>query len=397
MHSAAVCYDTVMNISNRLTSALLALLVLLFGTGLAWRLTHSEPAPEETVNEEPVEETVEEPEVYTAEMFLTGDGLIHGAIYKDAYRIGNGTYDFTGMVEPLRPFVEKYDLKYYNQESMLGGVDLGLYCYPLFNSPQEFGDAMVGLGFNMVSTANNHSLDMGEAGIEKSLAYWNSKEGVINAGTYTSWEDQQALNVYEINGITYTFLSWTFSCNGFYPPQGKEYLVNLYPGREEEMLAQVRKADEISDVVIIAIHWGTEYVHEPNQEQRDMARRLAEAGADIIVGNHPHVIQPVEWIDDTIVFYAMGNMIAAQETAEKQTGMIAGLTITKTVDHGETTVKVSNVRTDLIYTYFANHINFRIYPYEELTDQILPGWEQIYEQQKAIIRMLDDTIPIGGV
>ena len=386
-----------MNRNNRIAAVLLAVLILLFGTGLTWRITHPEQTTEETEAEPPVEEIKIEPEIHTADIFLTGDGLIHGAIYKDAYRIGNGTYDFTGMVEPLRPIVEKYDLKYYNQESMLGGTDLGLYCYPLFNSPQEFGDAMVGLGFNLVSTANNHSLDMGETGIQRSLEYWNSKDGVINAGTYTSWEDQQALNVYEINGITYTFLSWTFSCNGFYPPEGKEYLVNLYPGREEEMLEQVRKADEISDVVIMAIHWGTEYVHEPNQEQRELAVKLAEAGADIIVGNHPHVIQPVEWIGDTIVFYAMGNMIAAQETAEKQTGMIAGLTITKATDNGETTVTLFGLRTDLIYTYFANHINFRIYPYEELTDEILPGWEQIYEQQKDIIRMLDDSIPIGGV
>ena len=301
-----------MNRNNRIAAVLLAVLILLFGTGLTWRLTHPEQTTEETDAEPPVEEIKNEPEIHTADIFLTGDGLIHGAIYKDAYRIGNGTYDFTGMVEPLRPIVEKYDLRYYNQESMLGGTDLGLYCYHLFNSPQEFGDAMVGLGFNLVSTANNHSLDMGETGIQRSLEYWNSKDDVINAGTYTSWEDQQALDVHEINGITYTFLSWTFSCNGFYPPEGKEYLVNLYPGREEEMLEQVRKADEISDVVIMAIHWGTEYVHEPNQEQRELAVKLAEAGADIIVGNHPHVIQPVEWIGDTIVFYAMGNMIARQ-------------------------------------------------------------------------------------
>ncbi len=139
-----------MNISNRLTSALLALLVLLFGTGLAWRLIHPEPVPEETAEEEPVAEIIEEPEVFTAEMFLTGDGLIHGAIYKDAYRIGNGTYDFTGMVEPLRPFVEKYDLKYYNQESMLGGVDLGVCCYLNNISMKVFGGAMVGLGLNTV-------------------------------------------------------------------------------------------------------------------------------------------------------------------------------------------------------------------------------------------------------
>ena len=105
----------------------------------------------------------------------------------------------------------------------------------------------------------------------------------------------------------------------------------------------------------------------------------------------------MEWVGDTIVFYAMGNMIAAQETPQKQTGMIAGLTITKTVDHGQTNIEISDVRTELIYTYFANHINFRIYPYEELDDTILPGWAQIYEEQKNVVRMLDNTIVIGGV
>ncbi len=387
---------------NTVYFTVLAILISLLGIGIGYRgYQNRKPAavitPEPTIEPTPEPTPVPTPEVHTAKLFLTGDGLIHGAIYKDAFRRGNGTYDFREMVSVLKPIVAKYDLKYYNQESLLGGEELGLYAYPLFNSPQEFGDAMVELGFNMVSTANNHSLDMGETGIQRSLEYWGKQDGVITAGTYLSFEDQEALPVYEVNGITYTFMSYTYGCNGFLPPAGKEYLVNIYPGQEEKICERVRKAKEISDVVILALHWGIEYSHQVSQEQQEFARQLADAGADIIIGNHPHVIQPVEWIGNTICFYAMGNMISAQETVTKQTGMIAGLTITKTTDHGETTIQLSALKTDLTYTYFANHINFKIYLYSELNDSILPGWENYYEEHKQIIRALDDTIEVGGM
>ena len=341
-----------------------------------------------------------EPEVMSAEFFFTGDALVHGTVWMDADQ-GNGTYDFSGIVENVGRLAEGYDLKYYNQETILGGTELGLSGYPTFNSPQEVGDAMVNMGFGLVSTANNHSLDQGLTGIERSTEYWKRQEaehGVHMAGTYNSQEDHDKMNVYEVNGITYTFLSWTYGCNGLVPPEGYEYIVNIYTDHVDELLEQVRQADAVSDVVIVAMHWGTEYYMEANDEQRQLAQQLSEAGADIIVGNHPHVIQPIEWVNDhkTIVYYAMGNMVSAQIDEPNLVGVVGGITIKKTVDAGGTTIELNDPRADLIYTYYdPGYVNFKVIPMKELTDDKVYGAAALYEKYRAKINEYDDSIRIG--
>ncbi len=384
-----------MNKRNIPLYILFVLLVIALGVGLFANLfmTQEEVAIEET----PTPTPIPTPEVYHASLLVGGDALLHGAVYVDA-AVGDGTYDFHEQVSLLKPWVSKYDLAYYNQETMLGGTELGLSTYPTFNSPQEFGDAMVDLGFNMVSTANNHSLDVWEEGIIRSKEYWKKQEGVVEAGTNLSFEEQEAIPVYECNGITYAFMAYTYGLNGLIPPEGKEYLVNVYPGQEEKVLERIRQAKEKADVVIMAMHWGIEYSMEPSEEQITFAEQMAEAGADIIIGNHPHVIQPVEWIGDTICFYAMGNLISAQEGIERLIGMIGGLDITKTVENGETTIKIENVRADLIYTYYDYAIrNFKVYPFESLDDSILPGYQDIYQEYIQIITERDNTIQVGGI
>ena len=358
---------------------------------------------EEVPAETPETETATpepEPEVSTAEFFFTGDALIHGTVWMDADQ-GNGTYDFSGIVENVGRLAEGYDLKYYNQETILGGTELGLHGYPTFNSPQEVGDAMVNMGFGLVSTANNHSLDQGLTGIERSCEYWKRQEaehGVHMAGTYNSQEDHDRINVYEVNGITYTFLSWTYGCNGLTPPEGYEYIVNIYTDHVDELLEQVRQADAVSDVVIVAMHWGTEYSMEANDEQRDLAQRLSEAGADIIVGNHPHVIQPIEWVNDhkTIVYYAMGNMVSAQIDEPNLVGMVGGVTIQKTVDTAGTHIEILDPRADLIYTYYdPGYVNFKVIPMKELDEAHVYNAAELYEKYKAKITEYDDSIRIG--
>lgn len=364
------------------------------------RNADARPVAEVTPGTEPTPTPTPEPEVHTAEFFFTGDALIHGTVWMDADQ-GNGTYDFSGILENVGRLSEGYDLKYYNQETILGGTELGLHGYPTFNSPQEVGDAMVNMGFGLVSTANNHSLDQGLTGISRSCEYWARQEaekGVHMAGTYDSQEAHDALNVYEVNGITYTFLSWTYGCNGLVPPEGYEYIVNIYTDHVDELLDQVARANEISDVVIVAMHWGTEYSMEANDEQRDLAQRLSEAGADIIVGNHPHVIQPIEWVNDhkTICYYAMGNMVSAQIEEPNLVGMVGGVTITKTVDNGSTSVEISDARADLIYTYYdVGYHNFKVIPMKELDTDHVANAPELYQKYLPKINEYDESIRVG--
>lgn len=339
------------------------------------------------------------PEVKTMTLFMAGDGLIHGTVWMDAEQ-ADGSYDFHGIMENMGKLAEGYDLVYYNQETILGGTELGLSGYPTFNSPQEFGDAMVDLGFNLVSTANNHSLDKGETGILRSTEYWqnqNTANHVVMAGTYDSQEDHDDLPVYEKNGISYCFLSWTYGCNGLTAPVGKEYLVNVYSGHEEEMLQQIRDAKQKADVVLTAVHWGTEYSMEANEEQKALAQKMADAGATVIIGCHPHVIEPVQYLNNgtSVVYYSLGNMVSAQDRQARLIGMVGGLKITKTTMNGKSTVTLSEVKADLIYTYYENFTNFKVIPFRDLDEAYLPGYQDIYAEYSPVIQEYDSSIQIG--
>lgn len=358
--------------------------------GCSSKVSSVEP-PQQTSETSEIEE-VKEPEVFEMSLFMTGDGLLHGAVYKDAY---NGEeYDFSKQLETLRPIVEKYDLAYYNQETILGGVELKLSGYPMFNSPQEFGRDMVDLGFNLVSLANNHSLDRDVKGIENSMNFWKAQKNVATAGTYLSQEERDAIPVYECNGIKYTFLSFTYGCNGLIRPEGMDFLVNIY---DDEMLKNdVRKAREKSDLVIVAMHWGNEYTHVPTEEQQRLASLLADEGADIIIGNHPHVIQPIEWIDDTLVVYSCGNMISAQDQLPRNIGLMVGIDIKVTKDDDKTEIEMNNLRADLLFTSYSSHwTNFRLYTFDKMDDTVLKNHDEIFEEYWQVVTTKESNIQRG--
>ena len=270
-------------------------------------------------------------EVTSLNMIMVGDALIHSSIYNDALEKTNyNGYDFASMLTYIKDIVSDYDLAYYNQETILGGDEIGLSDYPTFNSPYEFGDAMLDAGFNMVSLATNHTFDRGEEGVENSCAYWKQHEDdVLYAGSYCSLEERNEVKVKEMNGITYSMLSYTYGTNGIYVPEDEEYMVNVWPtdlaindplndseyqAYKEQVKKDVEAVRDKVDVLMVAMHWGVEYTHTPTAYQEDMADYLASLGVDIIIGSHPHVIQPVTWIDDTLVIYSLGNFISAQET-----------------------------------------------------------------------------------
>ncbi len=335
----------------------------------------------------------------SATLFAVGDGLLHEAVYYWVQQ-PDGSYEFKPMVDRIGEIARGYDLRYYNQETILGGSELGLSHYPTFNSPQEFGVNMIEEGFNLVSTATNHTLDAGVAGVENSWNFWHSHEDeILMQGTNLSWEQRNEIPVREVNGITYSFLSWTFGMNGFQPPEGMEYLVNCYTGHEEEMLDQVRQAKEKADVVIMAIHWGTEYADYPNDEQISLAQQLSDAGCDIIIGNHPHMIQPVQWINGhkTICFYAMGNLLSAQFD-DSLVGMMGAVKINKKTTGGKTEITLSDVKADLHWTYgeVNNWHDIRVIPFAELDESLCPGYQELYARMSKIITAMDDSIQVGG-
>ena len=360
----------------------------------------------------PLEVVESKEENYQLSMVMVGDNLIHSSIYKDAYD-GNGGYDFTKMYELVKPIVSQYDIAYYNQETILGGKELGVSDYPTFNSPQEVGDAMIDAGFNLVSLASNHTMDSGEKAVLSSREYWDSKEGVLAVGSYASFEDRDQERIVSKNNITYTMLNYTYGTNGIRVPSGKEYLVNVWPTdldlndvesdtKYQEYKEQVKKDIEAVrdkvDVLIVAMHWGIEYTHEPTEYEKDMAEYLASLGVDIIIGAHPHVIQPVTWIDDTLVIYSLGNFISAQyqdQDYNKMVGLMTSLKIHKTVKGEKATITIENVDNDLVYTYYKNWRNFKVIPFsiEEISNY-LPNYQSVYEIYKEVVQRYDSNMSV---
>ncbi|NLA33809.1 MAG: CapA family protein [Tenericutes bacterium] len=334
------------------------------------------------------------PKYYQASMIATGDALLHQAVYNDASN-GDGTYNFLKQMELIKPLIKNYDLAFYNQESIIGGKSLGLSTYPRFNSPDEIGDCMVGLGFNMVSLANNHTLDKNEEGVLYSTAYWKTKD-VLTAGSYNSWEDREEVRIKEKNNIKYTLLSYTTTTNGLLPPKGKEYLTNIYS--DEKAKEDIEKLRNKVDLLIVSMHWGSEYTHVPTSEQTKIANYLASLGVDLIIGHHPHVLQPIQYIDNTLVFYSLGNYISAQEGIERLTGVLVSFNITKQINEDQSSsISFSDIKADLIYTKYSNWRNFKVYPYAELNDDILYSYQKHYDKYKSILMEYDNTIQVTSL
>ena len=339
--------------------------------------------------------TVNTKKEYKTNLVMVGDALIHGLVYQTANKYADYKgYDFKPMLKYTKEIVEDYDLAYYNQETILGGTELGLSTYPMFNSPYEVGDAFLDAGFNLVSLATNHTLDRGEKAILNSRNYWNSKkEQVIAAGSYSSEEERDEVIVKESNGIKYGFLSYTVQTNGLTIPSGKNYLVNVYS--KEKVKEDVEKYRDKVDLLMVAMHWGEEYMTYPVNSQKEIAKYLASLGVDIIIGCHPHVVQPIDFIDNTLVVYSLGNFVSSQVGVERLTGLMASTDIIKTEYHGKTTLNFENVMGTLIFTDRNN--GYIVYPYHKLNDSILSGYKSYYDKYSKVIKAYSDRVSVRSL
>ena len=342
-------------------------------------------------------------------IIMVGDNLIHGTINEEAkINANNNGYDYKPILEYIKPIVSNYDIAYYNQETILGGKEIGVSSYPSFNSPYEVGDAMIDAGFNLVSLATNHTLDRGEKATLNSRHYWNSKENILATGSYASLEEKNEVQISIANNITYTMLNYTYGTNGIPVPSGKNYLVNIWPvtgnnkdydtdyqNYKQQIKQDIEKVRDKVDVLIVAMHWGIEYQTTPNDYQKDAANYLANLGVDIIIGTHPHVVQPIEWIDNTLVIYSLGNFISAHEVVNigNRVGLMTNIEIEKDAKTKEITI--NNLENELLYMYYTNnYTNFKVIPFSLMNSNYLSNYKEVYEKYKNIVTSLDQNIKV---
>lgn len=377
----------------------------------------------EVIKEEPKDE------VYTTKLIAGGDALIHNAVRYSALQ-NDGTWDFNPQFEMIKDILSEYDIRFYNQESIIDGTDnfpqrTGLF----FNTPNSYGQAALNAGFNLISLANNHSMDSGKKGALGTSEYWKKLQennNIIYDGITDSEEMRNNYDrlIGESNGITYGFLAYTTSTNGNPVPSNMPYLVNVYNEDKAKKDIEALKEKGV-DIIIVSMHWGVEYILEPNKDEKKIANFLNSQGVDIVIGNHAHCIQPIDIIKneetgkETTVFYALGNLMSNQGLLVNKSstygqkviiGALGTLTITKTITpEGEKTITINDVGAELTYTYsttpgsnLSTSREYKIIPFSKMEDKYLTittseyknNLQKLYDDFSGVLKKYNNNVNV---
>ena len=342
-----------------------------------------------SVTEEKIEisDKITESDV-TVTIGAIGDVLLHGRVYNLAET--ESGYDFLPMLENVKPLLEKPDFMMANQESMPGGIEIGLSTYPAFNSPKEIVSNLQELGIDMVIGANNHTIDRGVKAVESALDFYD-EIGMEYVGVYRDSEDRNRERIVDVNTVSLGILSYTYGTNGIPLPEGHEDIVALID--QEKIEREVKQLREKVDVVIVHMHWGAEYERKPNEKQRQLADKLSEAGVDIIFGHHPHVVQPIDVIKqedghETTVFYSLGNFLSGQTFDYTDIGGVATVEVMKKTKGEEVAIEIQSPYIEPTIV-LPKEMGFRVYPFAEVEEKALNG-SSVEDINRHIMRYLSE-------
>lgn len=326
-------------------------------------------AEQQTDTKEIEEESDEKAEaIQDSQLILTaiGDIMCHNSQFNDAFDKETQTYDFSYVFDDVKEATEKSDIFVGNLETTFAGKENGYSNYPTFNSPEQLAVDLKELGVDILTTANNHCMDSGYGGLESTILFLDDAH-MAHTGTNRSEEEQNTILVQEENGIKIAFLAFTYGTNGIKIPADKKYAVNLLD--EEFVLSQIELAKkEEPDLICASVHWGGEYETKPNKDQTKWADFLIENGVDIILGSHPHVLQPMEFREVELedgekrtgfVIYSLGNFMSGQTKTGTRTSIILNLNIIKKGE--DSSVSIDSVSYTPIYTYTeSNSTGYKI-------------------------------------
>ena len=350
-------------------------------------LATAEPTPEPAATPEPTKTPFPE---YDINLMMVGDNLMHMGIVTTGKQ-ADGSYNYDFLFDGIEEFLAEAEVKMINQETILGGNHLGFSGYPHFNSPTEVGDAIVEAGFNVVLHSSNHTADKGLKGILNCVDYWQQYPevlvaGIDGTGTVSDSDSTEGIQILEIEGITFAILNYAYAPNmGSFPKEYEGHMDMLcdynqksrmidFTTLREEVLVEITEADKLADFVVVCPHWGTEYTTTPSKYQEKFARQMTEAGADIIIGTHPHVVQPVEWLEaengnKALCYYSLGNYVSTQKQSLCMLEAMAWVTIH--VDENGPAIDVENTGVlPLVCHYNAMPVRLEsVYLLEDYTEQ----------------------------
>lgn len=330
-----------------------------FNKNLRINISTENNSAETTLSNKNTKQDTAEPITFT--LTSLGDTLCHNTQYWDAYNSKTDEYDFSYVYEDIKNYTLSSDITIGSLETTFAGKEKGYSNYPTFNTPDSLATALKDIGVDVVSLAGNHALDYGYTGLCRTIDVFNNI-GLSHLGTYKTAEDQEKILIKDVKGVKIAFINYTYGTNGIPLPSGKDFCVNLID--KDFIKKQINQAKEQNvDMIVACMHWGTEYRTTANSEQKDLANFLFENGVDVILGNHPHVLEPMEkktitlqdgTTKDVFVVYALGNFTADQRDEITRDSAILNLTITKNSDSKISIDKVNYVP---IYMYKNTNVS----------------------------------------
>lgn len=351
-----------------------------------------------------------EPEIT---LVMVGDILLHTRVAESG-ETEDGGYDFSAVFARMREKIQAADLALVNQEVIIGGEELGVSGYPSFNAPYELGDALVDAGFDVALHATNHALDKGKRGIQNCLAFWQENyPHMAVLGIHGSEAAQKDIYVYEQDGIRIAILNYTYGTNGIALPEDMPFAVDMLT--RERVEAELQLAGELADFVVVCPHWGTEYTLSATKAQREWAKFFAEGGADLVMGTHPHVIEPIEWVgadgnpaeNGTLVYYSLGNFVnwtsgTGEGVANRMVGGMAYVTVGRD-EEGETVITSYGVE-PLVCHVEQGFGGVTVYPLDEYTEELAERNEIVKQDssfsleycQKLVEEVFTDSLTAGS-
>jgi len=295
----------------------------------------TEAVTEPEMKTEVITEAITEPviiEPLRASFAAVGDAIVHEGIWMEAQKTarlaGQGEdYDFSHLFREIADDIAAYDLSFINQETLMAGAAYGYSAYPRFNTPRELAAALIDTGFDVVNIANNHMMDMLPEGLAATIDFWDTQP-VTLIGGYKNTEDYNTARIVTVNDIDIAFLSYCYGTNGLSMPAGYDMII---PYLDEAVIrAQTAAAKEAADFVVVSVHWGEDSYQPLTEQQKTFAEIFADCGVDVVVGHHPHLIQPVEWIEGRdghrmLCAYSLGNFFSLMAKAENMVGGLLSL------------------------------------------------------------------------
>lgn len=332
------------------------------------------PTPNPTATPTPTPTPTLKPSVT---LTMVGDILLHDRIHDYSVQ-EDGNYNYDTIFANLTEEISVADVALVNQEVLIGGKELGISGYPAFNSPKEVGDALAKAGFDIVLHATNHALDKKKAGVLNTLKFWEENYPEIAVlGIHDSAEDQNEIYVTELEGIRIAILNYTYGTNGIAMPKDMPYAVDMLS--EDAVIEDIRLAKELADFVIICPHWGTEYRLEPDKSQKKWTNLFLEHGVDLVLGTHPHVIEPVELFtreesgEQMLVFYSIGNFVnwtsgEGNGVANRMVGGMPNITI-ELDEHGNACISGYSITAVVCHVEKKTN-GITVYPLSEYTEEL---------------------------